>query len=248
MIIQGVVVLAAVFAARPHRAQGEMQPSVASISGLPKRVALDAKRLFTTRTPALVLAGGGVAALAVHPADQHVVDRLSSSPGVEDFLDAGAFAGDGTVQGLTAIGMYAIGYAVHNERTKEVGTSLVEAQILNLFMTQGVKYAVNRERPDGGRYSFPSGHASATFVTADVLLQEFGPKVGVPAYAGAMYVAISRLSDKQHFPSDVVFGAAVGVAAARTLDVSTHGRRLVVTPVAVPGGAAVFVSALPRQQ
>jgi membrane-associated phospholipid phosphatase len=246
-MIAGVAVLAAILSAQPPGGRTEAQPSVASITGLPKRFALDTKRLFTTRTPALVLAAGGVAALAVHPADDHVVDRLSTSPGVEDFLDGGANAGDGTVQGLTAIGVYAAGYALRNERTKEVGTSLVEAQMLNLFMTQGIKYAVNRERPDGGRYSFPSGHASATFVTADVLLQEFGPKAGVPAYAGAVYVAISRLSEKQHFLSDVVFGAAVGVAAARTLDVHAHGHRFVVTPAPLPGGAAVFVHAMAQR-
>jgi hypothetical protein len=240
-VIAGVTVLAALLAAQPHGARAEAPPSTASISGLPARLALDTKRLFTTRTPALILAGGGVAALAVHPADRQAVNRLSSSPGLEDFLDGGAYAGDGFTQGLTAIGVYAAGYAIGNDRTKQVGTSLVEAQIVNLFITQGIKYAVNRERPDGGRYSFPSGHASATFVTADVLLRELGPKVGVPAYAGAIYVAVSRLSEQQHFLSDVVFGAAVGVASARTLDLRAHGHHFIVTPTPLPGGAAVFV-------
>jgi hypothetical protein len=245
-MIAGVTVLATLLAAQPAGAPKDAPPSVASITGLPKRLALDTKRLFTTKTPALVLAAGGATAFAVHPADHQAVSRLSSSPALEDFLDGGADPGDGTVQGLAAIGVYAAGYVIHNERTKEVGTSLVEAQILNLFMTQGIKYAVNRERPDGGRYSFPSGHASATFVTADVLLQEFGPKVGVPAYAGAVYVAVSRLAEKQHYLSDVVFGAAVGVACARTLDVRAHGHRFVVTPAPVPGGIGVFVHEMPR--
>ena len=245
-MIAGVTVLVALLAAQPAGALTEAKPSVASIAGLPKRFARDTKRLFTTKTPALVLAAGGAAAFAVHPADHQSVSRLSSSPGLEDFLDGGADPGDGTVQGLAAIGVYAVGYAIHNERTKEVGTSLVEAQILNLFITQGIKYAVNRERPDGGRYSFPSGHASATFATADVLLQEFGPKAGVPAYAGAVYVAVSRLAEKQHYLSDVVFGAAVGVACARTLDVHAHGHTFRVTAAAMPGGAAVFVHATPQ--
>lgn len=240
-MIAGVTVLAALLAAQPSGARMESPASTAAITELPKRLALDATRLFTTKTPALILAGGGVAALAVHPADHQAVNRLSSSTGLEDFLDGGAAAGDGVTQGLAAIGVYAAGYAIRDERTKQVGTSLVEAQIVNLFMTQGIKYAANRERPDGGRYSFPSGHASATFVTADVLLQEFGPKVGVPAYAGAVYVAVSRLSEKEHYLSDVVFGAAVGLACARTLDVRAHGHTFTVTPAPLPGGVAVFV-------
>jgi hypothetical protein len=235
-MIAGVTILAALLSA---------QSSSASIGGLPKRLALDTKRLFTTKTPALVLAAGGVAAFAVHPADHQSVHGLSTS-GIEEFLDGGADPGDGSVQGVTAIVVYAAGYALGNERAKQVGTSLVEAQIVNMFITTGVKYAVNRERPDGGRYSFPSGHSSATFVTADVLMQEFGRKVGIPAYAGAAYVAISRLSEKQHFLSDVVFGAAVGIASARTLDVGVHRHTFTVTPVPLPGGAAVFVHVMPR--
>jgi membrane-associated phospholipid phosphatase len=69
-----------------------------------------------------------------------------------------------------------------------------------------------------------------------VLLQEFGPKVGVPAYAGAVYVAVSRLSEKQHYLSDVVFGAAVGSIAGRT--VTRHGREAwSLGPVAVSGAS-----------
>jgi hypothetical protein len=222
------------------------ETSVASIRGLPGRLGRDTKRLFTTKTPVLILAAGGAAAFAVHPADHQSVDTLSTSGGVEEFLDGGADSGDGTVQGVSAIAVYAIGYAIGNERTKEVGTSLVEAQIVNFFMTQGIKYAVNRERPDGGRYSFPSGHASATFVTADVLAQQFGWRVAIPAYAGAVYVATSRLAEKQHYLSDVVFGAAVGLASARTLEIHARGHRFTVTPAPMPGGAALFVHSTGR--
>jgi acid phosphatase family membrane protein YuiD len=237
----GAAVLVALLASQVHDTRTPPETASASISGLPKRLAHDGKRLFTTKTPALVMAAGGAAAFAVHPADHQSVRSLSMSGGLEEFLDGGADTGDGTVQGLSAIGVYAAGYALGSERTKEVGTSLVEAQIVNLFITTGVKYAVDRERPNGGRYSFPSGHSSATFATADVLAQEFGWQIGAPAYAGAVYVAISRLAEKQHYLSDVVFGAAVGIASARTLDVSTHGRRFRVTAVPVPGGAALVV-------
>lgn len=242
----GGLALIAILAAQTQPAPAPADALTASISGLPRRLGSDTMRLFTTKTPALILAGGGAAALSVHPADHQAVNHLSSSPGLKTFLGGGADAGDGTVQGVTAIAVYAIGYAAGNERTKEVGTSLVEAQIINLFMTQGIKYAVNRERPDGGRYSFPSGHSSATFVTADVLMQQFGLKVGIPAYAGAVYVSVSRLADRQHYLSDVVFGSAIGFACARTLEVHAGNHRFIVTPTALPGGAAIFVHAMAR--
>jgi hypothetical protein len=239
----GVAVLVAILATQQTQDTrgAPAETSIASMRGLPSRLGHDTRRLFTTKTPALILAAGGAAAFAVHPADHQSVNTLSTSGNFEEFLDGGADTGDGTVQGLAAVGVYALGYAIGNERTKEVGTSLVEAQLINLFITTGVKYAVNRERPDGGRYSFPSGHSSATFVTADVLAQQFGWRVAIPAYAGAVYVATSRLAEKQHYLSDVVFGAAVGLASARTLEIHAHGHRFTVTPAPLPGGAGVFV-------
>jgi hypothetical protein len=230
-----------------HGVQIDRQASSASVSGLPRRLTLDARRLFTTKRPAFILAAGGLAAYAVHAADHSSVNHLSSSRALERFLDGGADSGDAPEQGLTAIGVYAAGYATGNERAKEVGTSLVEAQMVDLFMTQGIKYAVNRERPDGGRYSFPSGHTSSTFATADVLMQEFGPKVGVLAYAGAVYVGVSRLAEREHFLSDVVFGAAVGIASARTLGFHAGHRSVSISPSVTRGGAAVFVDISPRE-
>ncbi len=202
-------------------AQAAAPRSQVSVQGLPARLAHDARRLFTTPTPALVIAAGGLAAAAAHPADHSAVDRLSRSAGLEAFLDGGANAGDGTVLGLSALTVYGIGLAAHNERTA-------------------------RQRPDGGRYSFPSGHASATFVAADVVMQEFGWKAGVPAYAGAAYVAVSRLTERQHFLSDVVFGAAAGIASARTLTIQRPAHTVTFVPVPLHGGAAIMVHAIHR--
>ena len=90
-------------------------------------------------------------------------------------------------------------------------------------------------RPEGAGFSFPSGHATITFASATVLQQHFGWKVGVPAYAVASYVAASRVQMKRHYFSDVVFGAALGIAAGRTATLANG--RLLVAPIATPGGA-----------
>jgi len=118
----------------------------------------------------------------------------------------------------------------------------VQAQIVASVMTQGVKLAVGRRRPDAGRFSFPSGHASATFANAAVLQRHFGWKAGLPAYGLASYVAASRLQENRHYASDVIFGAAIGIIAGRTVTVGRGGGAFAVTPVAVRGGAVVMFS------
>jgi len=81
----------------------------------------------------------------------------------------------------------------------------------------------------------PSGHTTVAFASATVLQRHFGWKVGVPAYAVATYVAASRVEQKHHYLSDVAFGAALGIAAGRTVPMG-HGHGLMVTPIVSPDG------------
>ncbi len=215
-----------------------------SIARLPVRLGQDFRRLVT-RTPLIVLAAGGAATAAVHPADAASVRSMSASTAMDRALDAGTVAGDGVIQSGAAAAIYVAGLASGSGRTQELGTALLEAQIVGGVLTQGLKHAVNRIRPDGGRHSFPSGHSSAAFATADVLWQRFGWKAGLPAYAGAGYIAASRLAERAHFLSDVVFGAAIGIASARTLSFHApfHTGAHLVTAMPVPlrgGGAVMF--------
>jgi membrane-associated phospholipid phosphatase len=63
----------------------------------------------------------------------------------------------------------------------------------------------------------------------------------VPTYSVASYVAISRLHENRHYLSDVVFGAALGIASGRT--VTRHGRNSwVMLPASVPGGIEIVVA------
>jgi membrane-associated phospholipid phosphatase len=78
------------------------------------------------------------------------------------------------------------------------------------------------------------------FASATVLERHFGWKAGIPAYAVASYVAASRVQTQRHYLSDVMFGAALGIVAGRTVPIG-HGRQLELTPMALPhGGGASF--------
>ena len=99
--------------------------------------------------------------------------------------------------------------------------------------------AVGRTRPDGTRFSFPSGHSATAFATATVLQRNLGWKVGIPAYGVAAYVATSRVQAKRHYLSDIAFGAAVGMVAGRTVTIGRGQSKFAVSPSVTPGGGAI---------
>jgi hypothetical protein len=177
-------------------------------------------RHFPSWDTAAWLAGGGGLSLAVHPADDDLNARLAKHRG---FFNPGKFIGSVYVQGGTGIVTYVVGRAFRKERVKHLGTDLLSSQIVAQAITQAIKITVRRDRPDhSNRHSFPSGHASSTFASATVLQRHLGWKAALPTYTIATYVAISRMHENRHHVSDVVFGAALGVAAGRTTP--RHGR------------------------
>lgn len=194
---------------------------------------------------ALTLGVGGALALAVRPADLRLTERATASVPLDRAFEVGELAGSGWVQVGGSLGTFLIAKATGSRRAQLVGADMVRAQILNAAMTQGLKFAVGRPRPDAGRFSFPSGHASSTFANATVLHRHFGWKVGVPAYGVAAYVAGSRLQENRHFASDVIFGAALGIVAGRAVTVGGGSTRFAVAPIAVPRGAGVMFTHVP---
>ena len=199
----------------------------------------DFAHLFTP-TNGLIVGVGGAGSLAVHQKDDDIAaDIYQASGGRRDFFRAGASVGDGVEQSAFALSTYVVGRVWQKPRIAAAGADLVDAQIVNGVLTQGIKYATDRRRPDGGARSFPSGHTSATFATAEVVREHFGWKWGAPAYAIGAYVSVSRMVDNKHWASDVAFGTAIGLVSGRAASFG-HGRQaLSLTPSIVPGGFAI---------
>lgn len=202
----------------------------------------DFKHTFTDFVPLMWLGLGGAGAFVVHPLDDNVNQHFINA-GSDSFWTLGKYLGQGYVQIGGAVATWAIGRSVDKRgRAAHVGLDLLRAQVVTQATTYGLKYSIRRDRPDGtSGYAFPSGHASTTFATASVLEAHFGWKFGVPAYALATYVAASRLRENRHYLSDVVFGAALGMAAGRS--VTRHGRhQFALVPLAVPDGMGVALT------
>ncbi len=97
-----------------------------------------------------------------------------------------------------------------NSSLRSFASDLLRAQIFNGLVTTSIKGIVNRKRPDGTPYSYPSGHTSTAFTSAGVLYHHFGARVGIPAYIAASYVGLSRLQENKHYVTDIAAGAIIG--------------------------------------
>jgi len=207
-----------------------------SIASLFTSLPADFAHLFTPAN-GIIAGAGGAGSLAVHPRDDEIAGSIyQPSGGRHDFFRAGAPIGDGVEQGGFALGMYIIGRAARSARLGQLGADLVDAQIVSGVITQSIKAAAHRTRPNGGNHSFPSGHTSATFATAAVIQQHYGWKAGAPLYALGAYVSVSRMVDNKHWASDVVFGAAIGIVSGRAASLEHGTQRVSVAPSLLPGG------------
>ncbi len=188
----------------------------------------------------IVMSVGGGAAIASHNSDTRVRTWALLQPKDPGLARFGNVAGDALVQAGLAIGAWATGRHQQNVRLETTGSDLIRAQILNGVLTQSLKIAVNRARPDGGGHAFPSGHASATFATAAIIQRDYGVAASVPFYALGGLVSWSRVRTGHHWLSDVVFGGAIGITSGLAV---TKGRlsKWSIVPVKTSGGAALYV-------
>jgi membrane-associated phospholipid phosphatase len=235
-----VACVACLGSAAPASGQTQAQPPSSdshSFARLFRSTLDDFRRLPSQESLTWLTIGAAVAATG-QTKDWDVSNGFSRSP-MRGIFGAGATIGGARAQMAGALAAYAIGRASGHGTVARVGGDLIRAQVLAQAMTAGIKLSVRRNRPDGGEFSFPSGHTSVTFATATVVQRHFGWKAGIPAYAVASYVAASRVHVKRHFLSDVAFGAVVGVVAGRTVTVGLGKARFALSPAASRNQAGV---------
>lgn len=229
-------------AAQPHP-----EPAHTGFAALAIETGRDFKAFPRRRSTWVILGIGAAAAALAHPADDNVNAKLAGSSAADKLFAPGKWIGSmyvqvGTATGLYVIGRYVLPHAEGEPKTNKIshlGFDLLRAVVVSQALTQGIKYAVQRDRPTGECCAFPSGHASATFATASVLERHLGYRGAWPTFVVAGYVAASRLHDDRHFLSDVLFGASLGIASGWTV-VGRHGRSVyALVPSPIRGGVMV---------
>jgi hypothetical protein len=212
-------------AAAPGTAQDQAQPAGTPAAGTLKYSRFHrvlgrnlTSNLFTRKNlvPFLI---GSAGALAIAPADQEISRALRDH--APEFGDAGQVIG-GVITVSFVGGSVVASRFTKNDHFRSFSYTLAQAYATNIIITQGLKYATHRMRPDGSAStSFPSGHASDSFAVATVVSSYYGKKWGIPLYIIAALVGVSRIEQGRHWPSDAIAGAAIGYIAGQTAVIGT---------------------------
>jgi PAP2 superfamily len=165
--------------------------------------------------PVLVTAGAaGVGAVF----DDRVQRYFSAQRRARWLGDSGEQLGRPYVIAPMAVALLGVGRIDHHQSFRDSTYDIAEATMVAATYSTVLKAVVRRERPDGSnKLSFPSGHATNAFAWATVGAHYYGWKVGVPGYAVASLIGISRLEKNVHHLSDVLAGAGLGYISARSV-------------------------------
>ncbi len=142
------------------------------------------------------------------------------------FLSIGDYYGNGKVAiGLTAL-TYGSGFLFKNKKLIQTGRLLCESFIAAAIIGQGLKILFGRARPYNNlgvlnfRFfqlkndfnSLPSGHAIVAFTTSTVLANQINNfYASFFLYSLAALTAYQRIYSDNHWFSDTILGAVIGV-------------------------------------
>ncbi len=175
--------------------------------------------VYTNPLNIVILAGAGGASIAVaQHQDEDTAEFFDENHHFgQGWRDALSFVGSPATHFALAGLWYTVGNVKQDDKTYEVGKTLIDALVINGLSTSFIKIVSNRESPNGEEQAFPSGHTSSSVTFATVMNEAYGPWVGLPLFGLSAMVAMERLDDGEHWLSDVIFGAALGWTVGLTV-------------------------------
>jgi membrane-associated phospholipid phosphatase len=239
---------------------------VSAIAGLlmPGRVrAQDLKQVdsIASRPPAIKLwqvgavAGAGLLTMALldEPVQHWVSNPANRSGTINDMASTARHFGQAEVVVPVTAGIIVAGLVTGSKGVFHSGLRIGASMVVATMVTGVAKYAIGVERPYqtgepgdldplSGNSSMWSGHTALAFSFATSLSQEIHrPWTTAGLYTLATATAMSRVYQNDHWVSDVVIGAAVGIASAKlaTGRWTIFGLRAPV-PLATPSGVGLM--------
>lgn len=201
----------------------------ATLANTPRNILKDQEAIWTS--PAHLNGSNAVgpitlvvATAALATTDHHV---MSSSRLIDTSLNNHAETASNGLVGafiVAPVAFYGLGHLRHDSHAAETGILGGEAILDSIGVNEIFKIVSLRERPTTGNAkgkffqtsvgfnsSFPSNHSIIAWSSAAVAASEYpGVLNDIAFYGLATGVSVTRVLARQHFPSDVLVGSAVG--------------------------------------
>lgn len=230
------LVLPVLAVAASYRALGQLpdtpQPqdrSSGTVKNLPRNFLSDQEAIWTSPARLRESNAAGPALLVLATTVAIATDRqamTSTVPTDTSLNNESVTASNGLLGGFVALPavLYGMGRIHRDEHATETGVLGAEAMGDSFVVSEAMKLISMRERPAvdnakgkffqssvGTDSSFPSNHSVIAWSSAAVVASEYnGIFTRITAYGLASGVSLTRVLGRQHFPSDVVVGSAVG--------------------------------------
>jgi len=158
-----------------------------------------------------------------------------------------ATAGDGARDrqaDVLAIGLPIASFALAGWQGDRDGARAAAESIgLTAVTTVGLNALIHKNTPnDDADDAFPSGHSAIAFSSATFLQRRYGWRAGLPAFAAAGTVGWLRVRADEHDWTDVLGGAALGIASS-LLFTRRWSEQVSYTPWITPDAAGLAVNA-----
>jgi len=167
----------------------------------------------------LFIAGAG----ALGAEDRHIMQNHFLDPSTNDHASTASTG----ITGLfiaAPVALYGMGHLKQDMHAEQAGMVTAEAIVDSIAVNEVFKIASRRERPTvndakgkffqsgvGFDSSFASNHSTIAWSSATVIASEYdGWLTKLTAYGLATGVSMTRVIGRDHFPSDVLVGSAVG--------------------------------------
>lgn len=164
----------------------------------------------------------------------HAATRKADGPVVRMAGKASDFADQPPLIALS-VGTILAGVALRRPAVLRTGVRMLASHLVATGVKTVLKNAVDRTRPsravedgyhlgkgngadDTSLNSFPSGHTAGAVAVAQAVAAE-STLAGLPLQAAAIGVGALQPSRGKHYASDVLAGAAIGLASERLVDV-----------------------------
>jgi len=189
-----------------------VSPSACRAQSLPS-AGPSSKPVLSNRGLGLLVGLGSLAWAGQRYSKDHdrIVEVLDRSR-LDPLIDIGDDFGSGVTAGVGTAALLLGGHLGRNPAMTALGKDLTTSLLASWSVVWALKMSVNATRPNGGRYSFPSGHTATAFTTAPIICKHLGRTAGIAAFTLATGTALGRMEDRKHYLTDVLFGAAIGLA------------------------------------